>query len=174
MEVFHDKDQALYIHLPIVFQNAGARAGVVRSLGLILRDPGTEESIFINWMGFRKPEERSAGSWVWESNATPLSIPGYSEVTKMAEFYGAGSIAGWSPKAIPYELYLLGWTSESQRPSKKTVVNWTFNEEDVSAMKLNFEKAKTGDISSRWMVRPGSVPESKRLSASEFNKLVRE
>jgi|GEM_PF-968259 hypothetical protein len=173
MEVFHDKDQALYIHLPIVFENTGARAGVVRSLGLILRDPGTKEAIFIKWMGFRKPEERPGGTWIWESNATPLSVPAASEVTKMAEFYGAGSVAGWLPKPITYELYLLAWTSDSQTPSKKPVVKWIFNEKDVSAIKLNFEKAKTGDIKSTWIIRSGYAPDSKRLSASEFNELVK-
>lgn len=47
MEVFHDKDQALYIHLPLVFQNTGARAGVIRSLGLVIKDPETKEAIFV-------------------------------------------------------------------------------------------------------------------------------
>jgi len=172
MEIFHDKDQALYIHLPIVLRNAGARAGVVRSLGLILRDPETNEAIFIKWMGFLKPEERSGGTWIWESNATPLTVPAASDVTKMAEFYGAGSVAGWLPKPITYELYLLAWTSDSQAPSKKLITNWKFSEGDVSAVKLDFEKAKTGDISSRWIIRSGYAPDSKRLSASEFNELV--
>ena len=45
MEVFHDQNQALFIHLPIVFENTGARAGVVRTLGLILRDPGTKDCL---------------------------------------------------------------------------------------------------------------------------------
>jgi len=91
MEVFHGQDQALYIHLPIIFQNTGARAGVVRSIGLILRDPGTKEAIFIKWMGCKIPTEQT---WIWESNATPLSIPAATTVTKMAEFYGADSVAG--------------------------------------------------------------------------------
>jgi hypothetical protein len=174
MEFFHDKHQALYINLPIIFQNSGARAGVVRSLGLILRDPVTKEAIFIKWMGFVKPEGRPGGTWIWESNATPLPVPAASEVTKMAEFYGAEDVAGWLPKPTKYELYLLAWTSESQKPSKKLLVDWIFNEKDVSAMKLNLEKGKKGSISSRWIIRSGYAPDSKRLSASEFNELVKQ
>jgi hypothetical protein len=170
MEVFHDKDQALNIHVPIIFQNTGARAGVVRSLGLILRDPGTEEAIFIKWMGFLVP---TGETWIWESNGTPLSVPAASDLTKMAQFYGAGSVAGWLPKPITYKLYLLAWTSDSKTPSTTLVVDWIFTEEDVSAIKLNYEKGKSGDISSKWVIRSGYAPDAKKLSASEFNELVR-
>jgi hypothetical protein len=172
MKVFHGKDLTTYIHLPIVFQNTRARSGVVRSLGLILRDPKTKEAIFIKWMGFLKPDERSGGKLIWESDATPFSVAGASDVIKVAEFYGAESVAGWLPKPITYELYLLAWTSVSKKPSKKLKVNWTFNEKDVSAMKKNLKKAKTRHSSRRWIIRSSYAPVSKKLSASEFNNLV--
>ncbi len=171
MEVYHDKDQALYIHLPIVFQNTGARAGVVRSLGLILRDPGTKQTLFIKWMGFKIPTDQT---WVWESNGTPVSIPGASDMTKMAEFYGAESVAGWIPKPIDYELYLLAWTSDSQAPSQRCEVKWTFNVKDVAAVRLNLETVRAGGaVSSRWVIRSGYAPDSKKLSEAEFDELVR-
>jgi hypothetical protein len=171
IEIFHDKDQALNVHLPIIVENTGAQVGVIRSLGLILRDPQTKEAVFLKWMGLLRPTEET---WTWESNATPLSIPAHSDATKMAHFYGAGSVAGWLPKPIDYELYLLAWTSDSQLPSKQCLVNWVFNEKDVSTMKLNLEMVRTGGAAlSTWVIRPGYGPDSKRLSASEFDELVR-
>jgi len=173
MQIYHGKDQALSVDLPIVIQNTGARAGIVRSLGLIFRDPGTKEAIFVKWMGCVKPEERQEGSWIWESNATPLSVPAASEITKMAESYGAGSVAGWLPKPIEYELYLVGWTSESPTPSKICMVKWMFKEKDVAAMKLNLETVKNGGaVSSTWVTRTGYAPDPKELSMSEFDDLV--
>jgi hypothetical protein len=130
------------MHLPIIFQNTSAKAGDVRSLALILRDPGTTEAIFVKWLDFLKPDEETGGNWIPESSLTPLSVPAASDVSKMAEFYGAGSLAGWLPKPITYELYLLAWTTDSRTPSHKLMVNWTFNQEDVSAMELNYEKTK--------------------------------
>jgi hypothetical protein len=172
MQIYHDKDQAIYFHVPIVFQNSGAQAGVVRSLGLILRDPGTKEAIFIKWTGFLKPE---GGTWAWDSNATPLSVPAHSEVPQMTQFYGAGGLTGWLPKPIEYDMYLLAWTSDSQTPSVRYVAKWMFSEKDVSAIKLNLEKTLVGcEICSLWVSRSGYAPDSKRLSASEFNELVRQ
>jgi hypothetical protein len=174
MMVFHDKDQALYIDLPIVFQNTGAQAGVVRSIGLIIVDPGTKEAIFIKWFGFVKPEQRPEGTWIWESNATPLSIPAASQLAKMAEFYGAGKIAGWLPKPIEYELYLLAWTSESKTPAIKYPVKWIFSEKNVSEVKLNLEAVTNGGVDNgTWVNGPRYARESNRLSQSEFDELVR-
>ena len=174
MEIYHDNCQALYIHLPVVFQNTGAQAGVVRSLGLILRDPETKEAILIKWMGFLKPEERSGGNWIWESNATPLTISGASEVSKMAEFYGAGNVAGWLPKPIEYEFYLLAWTSESQTPSRRFVFKWRFDEETVSAVRLNLERNRSSAVTnSKWISLSGYAPNAMMLSERLFNELVR-
>jgi hypothetical protein len=173
MGVWHDK-YGLNIYLPIIFQNTGAQAGVVRSIGLIIVDPGTKEAIFIKWVGFVKPEERPGGTWIWDSNATPLAIPAASEVTKMAQFYAAGSLAEWLPKPIEYKLYLLAWTSESKPATIKYPVKWIFNESDVSAVKLNLETVrKGGEDSGTWVIGPRYAPDSKRLSQSEFDELVR-
>lgn len=172
MEIYHDKYQALFLHVPIVFENTGARAGVVRSLGLVLTDPGTKESIFLKWNGFLMPTQET---WVWESNATPLPVPAHSEIPKMTEFYGAETLVGWVPKPIEYELCLLGWTSDSQTPSVRYVVKWAFTESDVAGIKLNLERTTTGAaMTSLWITRSGYAPDSKRLSASEFNELVRQ
>ncbi len=174
MELYHDQPGgALEIHVPVVFQNVGARSGVVRSLGLILRDGESKEAIFVKWMGFLKPEEKSGGTWLWESNGTPLPVLGHDEVTKMASFYGAEGISGWIPRPAEYEVYLLAWASESGTPSKKCFVKWTFSEADVAAIRQNLEKGTaSGVTSSTWMIRPGYA-NSKRLSAAEFDGLVR-
>lgn len=170
IEFYHESNQALCVHLPIIFQNTGAQAGVVRSIGLILVDSGTKEPIFMKWNGFLKPE---GGDWGWESNSTPLSIPGDSEVTRMTYFYGAGNVAGWLPKPIEYELYLLAWASEDKMPSTKCVVKWTFNESDVTSVKRDLETVTAGGkANGTWITLPGYAPDSKRLSASEFKELV--
>lgn len=168
MEFSHSAYPALYIHLPVVLQNTGARAGVIRSLGVIFKDPGTEEAIFLKWLGFIKLDDRNQE--IYESHGTPVSVPPRSDVTKMAKFYGGGSVAGWIPKPIKYDLYLLAWTSESQTPSIKLISNWTFNEKDVSEIKRKYEERKND---STWIFRSAFAPDSKKLSRSEFNELVR-
>lgn len=173
MELYHTghSDPLLNIDLPIVLHNAGAQPGVILSLGVILEDQETKEAIFLKWLGFLKPTE--AGFWSWESNATPVSVPGHSDVTKMVRFYGNGSEAGWIPKPINYYLYLLAWTSEGQKPSIKIKSSWTFNEKDISEIKRKFEE-KEKKTASTWITRSTFFsPTSKKLSPAELDMLIK-
>jgi hypothetical protein len=169
MEISHSNYSALYINLPIALRNTGAQAGLIRSLGVILKDPETEEAIFLKWLGFTKLEQ-SQGYWMWESRGTPVSVPAHSDITKMAKFYGGGSVAGWIPKARKYNLYLLAWTSESQMPSVKLKSTWIFNESDVSEIKRKYEEKEYD--SPTWIFSSVFGPDTKKLSILEFNELV--
>lgn len=166
------KDHYLYLHLPIVLHNTGSQPGVIRSIGVILKNQKSDEAIFLKWQAFANLVYGPNGfTWIDESNATATSVPAHSEITKMATFSGGGSVATWIPKPSAYDLHLLAWTSESNVPSiipsKST---WTFDKNAVSEIKRGIEN---NNDENTYIIRSAFGPNSKMLSTSEFNKLVK-
>lgn len=167
------KDHYLYIFLPMVVHNTGAQAGLIHSFGVILKDQKSEEAIFLKWQAFANLEYQPDGfHWIDESNATAVSVPARSDIAKMATFSGGGgSVTEWIPKPTTYDMHLVAWTSDNKMPSiispKST---WTFNENDVLEIKQNY-KNNIGE--NKWITRSAFGPDSKMLSISEFDDLVK-
>jgi hypothetical protein len=162
---FQHTDDGLFIRLPIVLRNTGAKVGVISSLGVILKDRNTENAIFLKWTAFLKLNELDAQNYIWESFSTPFPVPAGGEVTKMVEFYGGGDFLGWVLEPTIYDVYLLAWTSEGKILSNKRPSSWTVNKSDVSEFKQKYYK---------WIIRSAFGPDSKKLSPSDFNELVKQ
>jgi hypothetical protein len=169
------ENNALVVCLPVVLHNTGAHAGLISSIGVILKDQNGKDAIFLKWQSFAKFIERSQGhfQWVDESNATAISVPPLSDLTRMAVFSGGASTANWNQKPTTYDLYLVAWTPESDNPSiKPSKSTWTINEGEVSQIKRNFKVYSTGGTRIVRSIPP--VQESKILSESEFKNLVKQ
>jgi hypothetical protein len=172
MQVWHNENHELNIDLPIIFQNKGSQSGVVRSLGIIIKDPNSEESIFIKWVGFKKFEDVIGGtsSWVYEALRTPISIAPGGEVSKMVNFYSGRAGEGWLPKPITYDLYLLGWESGGETPRIRQQFDWTFKPEDVAEIKRKYDE---GQRQGQWILHSSYASESRKLTTLEFNQLTK-
>jgi hypothetical protein len=165
------KNHYLYIFLPIIISNTGAQPGVIRSIGVILKDQKSEDTIFLKWQAFANLQYGPKGfEWIDESSDTATSVPARSELTQMATFSGGGSVASRIPKPSTYDMYLLAWTSESEMPSIIPIKStWIFYENAVSEIKWNFEE---NNAENTYIILPAYGPDSKMLSSSDFKMLI--
>lgn len=171
MQVWHNANKEVNIDLPIIFHNSGSQSGVIRSLGIIFKDPNSEESMFIKWLGFKKYEDKVEGrsAWIYESTRTPLAVPPAGEVSKMVNFYSEKAGVGWIPKPITYDIYLLAWDTGSETPTIRQKISWTYREADVSEIKRRLEE---GQFNGTWILHSSYAAESRKLTTLEFNRLT--
>jgi hypothetical protein len=150
-------------------------------MGVILKDQKSEDAICLKWQAFSEQKYDKATDSFYDvdvSNATAVSVPARSDIAEKATFSGGESVATWIPKESTYDLYLLAWTSETEEPSiisRKST--WTFDKNAVSQIKNAVSKIKRNSEykieEHTYRFRSAYGPESKMLSTSEFNKLVK-
>ena len=107
-------------YLPITFENAAARTGIVTNAALVCRrrdEP--EQQFFMTWKDFANlgPED---GGWRAEEIAHAIAVPGRSTVAKIVWFMW---YAESTPKLIlregTYVLELVYWMRLSGKPSTR-------------------------------------------------------
>jgi hypothetical protein len=168
MQIWHDLDQRLEIDLPIVFRNSGSEAGVLRSLAIILRDPRSEESLFISWYGTKST---SGATWVYDTVLTPITVPAGGELSKMVNFSGAQSNVDWLPKPTTYDLYVLAWSGARETASEILESTWTFKQSDIASIKQYREQGKKTGI---WIYKDSRfAADARMLTKGEFNQLTK-
>lgn len=169
MQIWHNTDEshALNIDLPIVFYNAGAKSGVVSSLALIIKDPNSEESILIKWIGTKNFEDSKL---IFESQRLPIAVPANGEIAHIVSFAGKHQNLNWIPKPITYNLYLLGWTKDSENPAINYKFAWTFSDNDVLDIKKWYDEAKSRG---QWFYSSGYALDSRKLNTFELNNLIK-
>jgi hypothetical protein len=171
LQVWHMKNSALNIDLPIVFSNSGAKGSAIRSLGLIIKDSSSEDSLLLKWLGIKAYEDsREMGPiWKFDNQRTPLAVPAYSEVAHIVNFVIENDGGNWIPKPKAYDLILVGWTTNSIKPSIKHTTSWSFNESEVDIIKKNYEEKNS---KGRWIYDSSSSLKSKKLSEFEIKQLL--
>lgn len=172
MQIWHNNADELQVDIPVIFTNSGAKSGVIRSLGIIIKDPQSEDAIFIKWYGFKTYKDSINGksSWIYESLRTPLSVSARSEASKMIAFSSNEAGKNWKPKAITYDIYLLSWNSSNEKPDTKLKINWNFNQDQLSQIQKRLDDGKSKGT---WILNSRYASDSRNLSMIEFKELTK-
>lgn len=137
-----DGSGRLQVIVPVVLSNAGARTGVVSSMGLVLIDPQrTDGGAFsLRQVGYSRYQDdvinRRADA------AVPVPVHGHSTEMKYTLFSSGEGLAGWVPEPRSYELATLCWTGADGAPSIGRSFHVTFSWEDCVFLQALLEKRR--------------------------------
>lgn len=167
MQVYHQSDGELRIDIPVVFSNKGTRSGVIMSVGLILRNPETQEAILLKWDGHKVFEK---GIWVFRAFDSPIAISGDSQIVQMVNFKGGAASKGWVPMPVKYDLFLIGWTKADQNPDIRYGFQFTLHQKNTEIIKQNYiERNRNGE----WITGTRFGSAARPLSLSEFHQMTK-
>jgi len=135
LAVHHLHDGHVALWLTLAFANASERGGTIERSALLLRRVPTKEYTYIVWEAFNDP---ASNDYVYHAAATALAVPARSVVSQDVRF-------GWYPETKPklkllpgkYDLTVLAWTAEAQRPQLAVHHTFTITERAASEIEAN-------------------------------------
>lgn len=174
MQIWHNNAGELNVDMSVVFHNTGSQPLTINSLAMILKDPNTDDALFMKYYGIKRLDQSKPGiSLTYESyRFTPLTIAPREVVTKFVDFYAGHPGKGWIPKSTRYDIYILGWSSGQEKPDLRAKVQWSFNDEDVQAIKTNLASTNLATAPGRFVFKQSYGGESRNLSLLEFKNLT--
>jgi hypothetical protein len=174
MQVWHNSNDELNVSLSILFRNTGSQPLTINSLAMILRDPNSDEAIFMKYYCVQKDDMSQPGiNLVCESHRfTPITIPPREEVAKFVDFYAGSPGRGFIPKPTRYDIYILVWTSGQAKPDFKTKVQWSFNDDDIKGIQSNLDIGTSTSNPGQFVYKHSQGGESRILSLLEFKNLT--
>lgn len=174
MQIWHNSNRELNVSLSVLFRNTGSQPLTINSLAMILKDPNSDDAFFMKIWCVQKLDQSKPGiSLICESHRfTPITIPPREEVAKFVDFYAGPPGKNLIPKSTRYDIYILGWTRGQAKPDLKTKVQWSFDDEDIQAIKSNLDIRNRMIASGRFVYRHSHGGESRTLSLLEFKDLT--
>ena len=174
IQIWHNNLGELNVDMSIAFHNTGNQPLTINSLAMILKDPNTDNALFMKFYGVKKTDPSKSGiNLTYESyRFAPLTIPAREEVTKFINFYAGPPGKGWIPKSTRYDIYILGWSSGQEDPDLRAKVQWSFSEADIQAIRANIANTTLANAPGQFIFKQSYGGESRNLSMLEFKNLT--